>query len=177
MMTLINLAIFAYGYQQIREILAKSDAARDYLIKSKAWPKTEAVITGLGLNLDYLWPHGTRERENESEITPLRDDAYDSVVHQGVKIEYEYTVGGNTYSSRNLQVIPIQKLDQLFYKLKKGQVVKIRYNPELPSEAVLTKNKEEDIQEYTLILLRDLRPLAFVQIGAAFLLAMLIISN
>ena len=111
---------------------------------------------------------------NEDEVAELRLKAAEDLTHQGVKIEYEYSVNGHAYASRNLQLVPIRKRADLFYQLKIGDVVKARFNPQNPNEIFLRKNDEADIQEYTMILLRDLRPLAFVQAGTAFLLLMLV---
>lgn len=174
MLLIINIAMAVYGYQRIREILAKTEDVKNYLQRSKKWPKIDVKIISLGLNLDYPWPQGSKLRENEEEISSLRLIYADDLIHQGVKIEYEYFIDGHRYTSRNLQLVPIRKREDLFYHLSLGDNVKARVNPENHSEIFLKKNDPEDIQEYTMFLLRDLRPLAFVQVGTAFLLAMLI---
>ncbi|MFK4132179.1 DUF3592 domain-containing protein [Pseudomonas luteola] len=164
-------------YQEAKAIMAKLALVEAFIKKASSWPKIEALVTELGINLDYPWPEGERDYSDPIEANRLRNQSMENSIYFGTLVKYSFSVDGIGYASRNIQIIPMKAQHHLVYKLNKGDKILARYNPENPEECYLIKNTEKEFQEYSWLLLKDLLKPLFMLLASLSLFFVLLIVN
>lgn len=172
--TIISICLIIYITQSVRKILAKTEGAQKLIKRSRKWHTSVAKIDSISINVDYPWPNDTFRGEEIPDITQKRNDAYKSEIIGGVQLVYSYEWQSKPYTNNTLQIIPTKKLLEFATIQNVGDSVAVYINPKNPTESFLVRSEDEDVGEYTWMLLQDLRAPLSLCIGSTLLSVLLL---
>lgn len=162
MFLLISVGMVAYNIQLVRQILKKTEDVQKYVKRSKKWPSTSAIIQSISINADYPWPSLTFKGEAIPDIAKKREESLDTDIGSGIRIEYSYSIQDVEYTAKTIQIVPINNMLDFAHSIRVGQKVPVFYNSKNHEESYLVETKEQDVGEYTWILLQDARAPIFI---------------
>lgn len=174
---LITIALFAHLFQSIRKILKIAESVQKFIKRSNKWPVTTGTIEKIEINMDYPWPNNTLNGEDIDEIDEKRKHAESSEIIQGIVISYSYSVNDEPFKSTSIQIVPTKKILNLALTKNLGDKIDVFYNPKLKSESILIKSDEDDVGDYTWILLKDLRTPFIFSLSSFFMTMILLLST
>jgi hypothetical protein len=176
---MLTLGIFVSLYRAGHIISEKIYDAERYIESSRKWPVTEGTVIELGLNLDYNWPTGENKRDamDEKWLAEQRLDTYENLIFYGTLVRYQFQFQNTTYESRNIQIVPIKEQADLVMKLSIGSKIKVKFNPENPSECFIRKNSNEDVKSYGWMLMQSQGPKVVGLMGSLVIFIALIALN
>lgn len=157
MFFLVSCGLLVYTLQLVNSILKKTEKVRKFIKRSTRWPSTKGVIKSIGIHVDYPWPSATFQGTPIPDLDEKRQIASAAEIVSGVSIEYAYTVHDSTHESSTIQIVPISSMLDIANKAKIGDEIPVFYNPKNPHESYLIATTDDEIREYTWILLQDVR--------------------
>lgn len=172
--TIFSVGLITYITQSVRKILSKTELTQKLIKKSKKWGTATATINAISINVDYPWPNNSFRGDEIPDIERKRNDSYKCEVIGGVQVEYVYEWNSVQHTNSTIQIIPTPKILNFAIERNVGDSVPVYINPKNPSESYLIQSEEDDVGEYTWMLLQDLRAPLSLCIGTTLISILLL---
>lgn len=180
---ILTLCIYTL-YHQVGRVLEKLAETKSKLNRISTWASAIGIIKRLGINTDYVYieklpniPDNLSDKEYDLFHKTFMRRYENSLRNQkylGAEIRYEYIINGQTFTSRNIKILPTINDKELVYKYKLGADIEVFYDIDNPGECVLQRNTSKDYDIYMWNTLYSLRYQMFACVASIVLVIVII---